>query len=98
MQRAVGQETRYRALAELLREGESSASELADRLDEPSNPLHYHLEELQSAGLIDNRERNERGPEGLYSYCEATALGDAVVTQGVAELVAEERDLLERYR
>ena len=65
MQRAVGQETRYPALAELLREGESSASELADRLDEPSNRLQYHLDELQSPGLIDNRKRKERGAEGL---------------------------------
>jgi predicted ArsR family transcriptional regulator len=97
MQRAVGQETRYRALAELLREGESSASELADRLDEPSNRLHYHLDELQSAGLIDNRKRTERGAEGLYSYYEATALGEAVMTHGVAELIPEERNLLERY-
>jgi predicted ArsR family transcriptional regulator len=64
MQRAVGQETRYRALAELLREGESSASELADRLDQPSNRLHYHLDELQSTRLIDNRKRTERGPRG----------------------------------
>jgi hypothetical protein len=30
VQRAVGNETRYRALAELLREGEMAASELAE--------------------------------------------------------------------
>jgi predicted ArsR family transcriptional regulator len=97
MQRAVGQETRYRALAELLREGESSASELADRLDEPSNRLHYHLDEFQSAGVVGNHKRKERGAEGLYSYYEATALGEAVMTHGVAELIPEERNLLERY-
>jgi predicted ArsR family transcriptional regulator len=97
MQRAVGQETRYRALAELLREGELSASELAERLDTPSNRLHYHLDELESVGLVANRKRRERGADGLYSYYTATALGEAVMTHGVAELIREERELLERY-
>lgn len=97
MQRAVGQETRYRALAELLREGELSASELAERLETPSNRLHYHLDELESAGLVANRKRRERGADGLYSYYTATALGEAVMTHGVAELIREERELLERY-
>jgi predicted ArsR family transcriptional regulator len=97
MQRAIGQETRYRALAALLREGDLSASELADRLDEPSNRLHYHLDELESAGLMHNRMRKKRGADGLYSYYAATALGEAAMTRGVVELIAEERELLELY-
>lgn len=97
MQRAVGDETRYRILAELLREGELAASELADALDVPTNRLHYHLDELVDAGLVQNRKRRERGADGLYSYYVASALGEAVMTRGVAELVAEERELLERY-
>jgi DNA-binding transcriptional ArsR family regulator len=97
MQRAVGEPTRYRILAELLREGELSASELAGALDVPSNRLHYHLDELVDVGLVHNRKRKERGESGLYSYYEATALGEAVMTNGVAALIAEERDLLTRY-
>ena len=97
MQRAVGEETRYRVLTELLAEGESSATELADSLDVPSNRLHYHLDELESVGLVANRKRKERGADGLYSYYIATALGEAVMTHGVSELFAEERELLERY-
>ena len=97
MQRAVGEETRYRVLAELLREGESSATELAEALDVPSNRLHYHLDRLESGALVANRKRKERGADGLYSYYVATALGEAVMTHGVGELIAEERELLERY-
>jgi len=97
MQRAVGEETRYRVLSELLVEGESSASELADSLDVPSNRLHYHLDKLESIGLVANRKRKERGADGLYSYYVVTALGEAIMTHGVGELIAEERELLERY-
>ena len=97
MQRAVGEETRYRVLTELLSEGESSATELADSHKVPSNRLHYHLDKLESIGLVANRKRKERGADGLYSYYTATALGEAIMTHGVGELIAEERELLERY-
>lgn len=97
MQQAIGEETRYRALAELLREGELAASDLADALDVPGNRLHYHLDELVDAGLVHNRKRKERGADGLYSYYVATALGEAIMTYGVGELIAEERELLTRY-
>ncbi|MEM4781129.1 MAG: helix-turn-helix domain-containing protein [Halalkalicoccus sp.] len=97
MQRAIGEETRYRALAEFLRDGELSASELTERLDVPSNRLHYHLDRLVDVGLVANRKRRERGEGGLYSYYVATALGEAIMTHGVSELLAEESVLNERY-
>ncbi|MFD1514787.1 winged helix-turn-helix domain-containing protein [Halomarina rubra] len=97
MQRAIGDETRYRVLAELLREGETSASYLAESLDVPSNRLHYHLDRLVEVGLVANRKRRERGADGLYSYYVATALGKGIMTHGVGELIAEERELLQRY-
>lgn len=98
MQRAIGEETRYRVMVELLRDGELSASQLATRLDSPSNRLHYHLDRLVDVGLVANRKRKERGGDGLYSYYTATALGEGIMTHGVSELIAEERDLLQRYR
>lgn len=97
MQRAIGDETRYRVLAELLREGELSASELADALDVPSNRLHYHLDRLQDVGLVQNRKRKERGADGLYSYYRATAMGEAVMKHGVGELIRRENGFRERY-
>lgn len=97
MQRAIGEETRYQVLTKLLAEGESSATELADGLEIPSNRLHYHLDKLESVGLVANRKRKERSADGLYSYYVPTALGEAIMTHGVGELIAEERELLERY-
>lgn len=97
MQRAIGEQSRYRILAELLREGERSATELADALDIKSNSLHYHLDELVDVGLVANMKRKERGADGLYSYYVATSLGKAVMKHGIGELIREERDILTRY-
>ncbi|MBV0926243.1 helix-turn-helix domain-containing protein [Halomicroarcula limicola] len=44
MQRAIGNETRFRILYFLTEQGAQSAKELAQELDLPSNTLHYHLE------------------------------------------------------
>lgn len=79
MQRAVGNETRYHVLVELLAGGEMSAKELADALDEPSNRLDYHLDKLVEVGLLQNRTRKERGADGLYSYYVPTAMGEAIM-------------------
>ncbi|GKZ13102.1 helix-turn-helix domain-containing protein [Haladaptatus sp. T7] len=97
MQRAIGEESRYRIFAELLREGEQSATELVDALDIKSNSLHYHLDELVDIGLVANRKRKERGADGLYSYYVATSLGKAVMKHGIGELIREEHDILTRY-
>lgn len=97
MQRAIGEKTRYRILAELLREGEMSAKELTDALDLETNKLHYHLDELEDVGLVNNRKRKERGADGLYSYYVATSLGKAVMTQGISELIREEHEIQTRY-
>ncbi|WP_276298923.1 ArsR/SmtB family transcription factor [Halorussus lipolyticus] len=97
MQRAVSEETRYRIVAELLREGELSASELADALDIPSNKLHYHLDKLEAVGVVGNRLEKERGADGLYSYYVATSLGEAVMQHGIGELIRTEWDIQDRY-
>lgn len=97
MQRAVGNETRYHILVELLEEDELSARELADALGEPSNRLHYHLDKLVEVGLVQNRKRRERGADGLYSYYVATSMGEAIMNHGVAELIRREWELLEAY-
>ena len=97
MQRAIGEKTRYRILAELLREGEMSATELAESLELPSNKLHYHLDKLVDVGVVGNRLENERGADGLYSYYVATSLGEAVMKHGIGELIRTEWDARERY-
>lgn len=44
MQRAIGNETRFRILHFLTEKGAQSAKGLEQGLDLPSNTLHYHLD------------------------------------------------------
>lgn len=97
MQRAIGNETRFRVLDLLVEEGAHSATELAECLDVESNALHYHLDSLVDAGLIENRKRTEPTSGGLYSYYRATSLGEGILEHGVRTLMQEEWDLLESY-
>ncbi|MFC7157318.1 ArsR/SmtB family transcription factor [Halomarina halobia] len=97
MQRAIGNETRFRVLDLLVEAGPRSAKELGEALDVPSNTLHYHLDALVDVGLVENRKRKERTREGLYSYYRATSLGQGILEQGVRALMREEWELLDAY-
>lgn len=98
MQRAIGNETRFRILNLLTEEGAHSAKELEEGLDLPSNTLHYHLDALIDVGLVENRKRKHPDAGGLHSFYRATSLGEGILTHGVRELMREEWDLLEAYR
>lgn len=97
MQRAIGNETRFRILNLLTEGGPRSAKKLEEALDVPSNTLHYHLDALVDVGLVENRKRKEPDREGLYSYYRATSLGEGILDHGVRELMREEWDLLDAY-
>jgi DNA-binding HxlR family transcriptional regulator len=97
MQRAIGNEYRFRILSLLVDDGARSATELTSALDVASNTLHYHLDELVDVGLVANRKRSEPDSDGLYSYYEATAMGKSILEHGVRELIREEWDVAEEY-
>lgn len=97
MQKAIGNETRFRVLDHLVASGPQSASQLRDALALESNTLHYHLDRLLDVGLVENRKRNEPDEAGLRSFYRATSLGEAILEHGVRELMAEEWELLEAY-
>lgn len=97
MQRAIGNETRFRILHFLTEQGAQSAKELEEGLDLPSNTLHYHLDALVTVGLVENRKQKKPDSEGLYSYYRATSLGEGILEHGVRELIREEWDLLDAY-
>lgn len=88
---AVSHELRYRMLRTLLDAEQLSARQLGERVDAPSNKLHYHLDKLEAAGLVANRKRNEHDSEGLYSYYVPTSLGEMVM-KGVGNLLEEEHE------
>lgn len=97
MQRAIGNEHRFRILSVLVDDGARSATELEETLDIASNTLHYHLDELVDVGLVANRKRNEPDSDGLYSYYEATSMGESILEHGVRELIREEWAVAEEY-
>lgn len=97
MQRAIGNETRFRILDLLVEEGAHSAKELRMALGIESNTLHYHLDALVDVGLVENRKRKEPTSDGLYSYYRATSLGEGILEHGVRELMREEWELLDAY-
>ena len=97
MQRAIGNETRFRILHVLKERGDMSASELENVLGLEANNLHYHLDTLVDVGLVQNRKRRTADSDGLFSYYRATALGEGILEHGVTELMRREHDFLEHY-
>jgi DNA-binding transcriptional ArsR family regulator len=97
MQRAIGNEHRFRILTVLVDEGPLSATGLEAALDVGANTLHYHLNQLVDVGLVENRKRKEPTSDGLYSYYETTGLGAGILEHGVRELIREEWDALDAY-
>ena len=97
MQRAIGDETRFRILRTLIHNGDVSASELRDVLDVRSNRLHYHLDELVDVGLVQKRTRSTADQNGLFTYYRASAMGEAIIEHGVEELIRREAEFRREY-
>jgi len=97
MHAAVGNRTRYEVLYRLVHGGELSPTELVDALDIDDSTLHYHLNELVDAGLVEKRQRTDRGQDGLYTYYRATVFGEVTLTEGVDELIRGEGAFDEMY-
>lgn len=95
MQRAIGNENRFRILNILVDNGAHSATELRDALGMKSNTLHSHLDALVEVGLVENRKRNEPTSSGLYSDYRATSLGEGILEHGVRELMRREWEILD---
>jgi len=90
MHAAIGHRTRYEILYRLVHGDEMSPTELEDALDIDDSTLHYHLNKLVDVGLVEKRQRTERGQDGLYTYYRATVFGEVTLTAGVDELIRGE--------
>jgi ArsR family transcriptional regulator len=97
MHAAVGNRTRYEVLYRLVHGGELSPTELAEALDIDDSTLHYHLNRLVETGLVEKRQRTDRGQKGLYTYYRATVFGEVTLTEGVDELIRGERAFKDMY-
>ena len=97
MHAAVGHRTRYEILYRLVHSGDMSPKELEDTLDIDDSTLHYHLNKLVDVGLVEKRQRTERGQDGLYTYYRATVFGEVTLTEGVDELIRGEHEFEGMY-
>lgn len=97
MHAAVGHRTRYEILYRLVHGGAMSPKELEEAIDIDDSTLHYHLNKLVDVGLIEKRQRTERGQDGLYTYYRATVFGDVTLTEGVDELIQGEQEFETMY-
>jgi len=97
MHAAVGHRTRYEILYRLVHSGEMSPKELEAAIEIDDSTLYYHLSELVDVGLVEKRQRTERGQDGLYTYYRATVFGEVTLTEGVDELIRGEREFEAMY-
>ncbi|MFA9416398.1 ArsR family transcriptional regulator [Haloterrigena sp. H1] len=97
MHAAVGHRTRYEILYRLVHSGEMSPKELEEVINVDDSTLHYHLNKLVDVGLIEKRQRTERGQDGLYTYYRATVFGEVTLSEGVDELIRGEQEFEEMY-
>jgi DNA-binding transcriptional ArsR family regulator len=97
MHAAVGHRTRYEILYRLVHGGEMSPTELEDALEIDDSTLHYHLNTLVNVGLVEKRQRTERGQDGLYTYYRPTVFGKSTLVDGVDELIRGEQAFGELY-
>jgi ArsR family transcriptional regulator, arsenate/arsenite/antimonite-responsive transcriptional repressor len=97
MHAAVGHRTRYEILYRLVHSGEMSPKELEEAISIDDSTLHYHLNQLVNVGLVQKRQRTERGQDGLYTYYRTTVFGAVVLTEGIDELIRGEQAFEEMY-
>lgn len=97
MHAAVGHRTRYEILYRLVHSGDMSPKELEEAIGIDDSTLHYHLNKLVDVGLVEKRQRTERGQDGLYTYYRATVFGEVTLTDGVDELIRGEQAFEEMY-
>lgn len=93
MLRAIRQPPRHELLATLV-EKQLTVEELADELDRPGTAVRSHLDALERVGLVANRFHRDPDDAEPYFYYEATSLGEAILSEGIGELITEEPDVL----
>ena len=74
-----------------------SPTEIVDMIDIDDSTLHYHLNKLVDVGLVEKRQRTQRGQDGLYTYYRSTVFGEAVLSDGVDELIRGEQEFERMY-
>ena len=74
-----------------------SPTALERALEIDDSTLHYHLNKLVDAGLVEKRKRTDRDQDGLDTYYRATIFGEVTLTDGVDELIRGEHEFEAMY-
>lgn len=97
MHAGIGHRSRYGILYRLVHSGEMSPTELDAVVDIDDSTLHYHLNKLVDAGLVEKRKRTNRDQDGLDTYYRPTIFGRVTLTDGVDELIRGEHEFEAMY-
>lgn len=97
MYAAVGNRIQYEVCYRLVHGDSMSFGELEEAMDVPDSTLHYHLNRLIEVGLIQKRQRTERGDERVQTYYASTVFGRVTLTEGVDELIQGEQEFEGMY-
>jgi DNA-binding transcriptional ArsR family regulator len=97
MHAAVGHRTRYEILYRLVHGGAASPTELEAAIDVEDSTLHYHLETLLEADLLERHVEPERDEDGHYAHYRGTVFGVVTLREGVDELIGGEWESGELY-
>ena len=97
MHASVGNRTRYEILYRLVHGEEMSPKQLEEAITIDDSTLHYHLNKLLDVGLIEKRQRTERGQDRLHTYYRSTVFGEVTLTEGVDELIRGEQEFEAMY-
>ena len=91
---AIANSTRFMICYLLYEDGDTTYNELNDATDKVGNALNYHLDTLQTAGLITQSKQRVDGQErSIYSL---SILGQKLI-EPMIELIVEEGNLAEQY-
>lgn len=90
----IANSTRFVICYLLYEDGDTTYKELSDATDKVGNALNYHLDTLQTAGLItQSKQRVDSQERSIYSL---SILGQKLI-EPIIELIVEEGDLAEQY-
>lgn len=93
----IGHRTRYEILYRLVHNGDMSFSDFAEELPEDSKTLRNQLDQLLDAGLIQRRQRTEKGDTAVFTYYRATIFGEVALAEDVDKLTLSEQEFPAMY-
>jgi len=97
MQEALGDRIRFEIVHRLRHTDTEQLAPLAVAMDMNEARLEEYLRELGDVGLVERRQRTERGSDQIQTYYCATSLAATILDEGLMELIRGEWNLEDEY-